>query len=622
MNNIDKASAAQTISTISPSSGSTVGGTQVVVTGTGFMKQAVWKRLAPGSFHTCALAEDGWVYCWGGNWGGQLGNGTQSDSLLPVAISRGDIPTGATILKVSSGEEFSCAIASDNKAYCWGWGDSGQIGNGDTVNVSVPTAVVQGDMPAGATIKDISTGMVTACAVASDNKAYCWGWGGFGVLGNGATADSSTPVAVAQGSIPAGITAKQVSVGIQHGCLIGSDNKAYCWGAGVRGELGNGVSGAGTSSNVPVAVLQGDVPAGDTLKQISVDGAQTCALSSSNKGYCWGQNDYGQVGDGTTIDKSVPTAVLQGAIPVGETIRYISSGDGRSCAVTSSDGIYCWGLNGFGALGDGTTDDSSSPVAVLLGGASAIPTGTKFSSIESVYYGTCALSSAGQIYCWGYNSFGQLGNGEAVYSQITPVLVNSTLLPDIPNVTAVSFGGVNSTNFSVDSDTQLTVVTPSHAPGLVSVGVTNLYGSVVQYDSYNYMSLSPTVNDIEPIQVGSASPAVNGSIGNPTATIVVTINNKSYTATNNGDGTWSLPAGTIDQLAEGVYDVTVTATDTEGHTEVSTSRLSILGASSDTSGSLSSTGTNALIIGLLVVVMIFVGWALLHSGCVRGMDFS
>ena len=196
------------------------------------------------------------------------------------------------------------------------------------------------------------------------------------------------------------------------------------------------------------------------------------------------------------------------------------------------------------------------------------------------------------------------------------------MLPDIPNITAVSFGGVNSTNFSVDSDTQLTVVTPSHAPGLVSVGVTNLYGSVVQYDSYNYMSLSPTVNDIEPIQVGSASPAVNGSIGNPTATIVVTINNKSYTATNNGDGTWSLPAGTIDQLAEGVYDVTVTATDTEGHTEVSTSRLSILGASSDTSGSLSSTGTNALIIGLLVVVMIFVGWALLRSGRVRGMDFS
>ena len=163
------------IADISPSSGSTVGGTQVVLSGTDFMKQAVWKQVAPGSYHTCALAEDDWVYCWGANWGGQLGNGTEDDSLLPVAISRGDIPSNATIIKVSSGEEFSCAIASDNKAYCWGWGDSGQIGNGDIVNVSVPKAVAQGDMPTGAIVKDISTGMVAACAIAND-KAYCWGW--------------------------------------------------------------------------------------------------------------------------------------------------------------------------------------------------------------------------------------------------------------------------------------------------------------------------------------------------------------------------------------------------------------------------------------------------------------
>jgi alpha-tubulin suppressor-like RCC1 family protein len=617
----DTVMAVGTITSLSPEQGTEFGGTHVVIQGNGFMKQAVWKQLAPSSYHTCALAEDNWVYCWGGNWGGQLGNGTEDDSLVPVAISQGDIPADATILTVSSGTEFSCAIASDNKAYCWGWGDSGQIGNGETVNVSVPKAVAQGEMPSEATVKDITTGMVTACAIASDNKAYCWGWGGYGALGNNGTADSSVPVAVSQGSMPVDATVKQISIGIQHGCLIGSDNKAYCWGSGVQGELGNGTNGAGAGSYTPVTVLQGDVPATDALKQVSVDGAQTCAVSSGDKAYCWGQNNFGQTGDGTLVGKSVPTAVLHGAIPPSETIKYISSGDGRSCAVASNEQIYCWGLNGLGALGDGTTTNSSVPVAVLTGGASAIPAGTTFSSIESVYYGSCALSTAGQIYCWGYNSSGQLGNGVTAYSQITPVLVNSTLLPDIPNVTAVYFGGAASPDFSVDSDTQLTATTPPHVPGSVAVGITDLYGDSTVYDGYSYSRLAPTVDAIHSVQAGHELPAITGNVGDAGAVVVVTVSNKSFTATNNGDGTWVLAAGAIESLAEGTYTVTVTATDSNGSSETSTTTLRIIG-NSTSSGSLAPTGLNLSVMLGVATVSFAIGALLLRVSRRKIMDFS
>jgi len=154
--------------------------------------------------------------------------------------------------QIGSGEgSRACAISLSNRAYCWGSGSSGQLGNNSTTNSSIPVAVNTTGVLAGKTIKQISAGSFHTCAIASDNKAYCWGSGTSGQLGNNLYTNSSIPVAVNTTGVLAGKTIKQISAGTSHTCAIASDDKAYCWGSGSFGALGNN---SAANSSVPVRV--------------------------------------------------------------------------------------------------------------------------------------------------------------------------------------------------------------------------------------------------------------------------------------------------------------------------------------------------------------------------------
>ena len=266
------------------------------------------KHIIGGFGYVCAVALDGRVYCWGSNSNGKIGSGNTSSALVPSAVKISGALVGKVIKQIepSSAGNHSCVIASDDKAYCWGHNGFGQLGNNNTVNSLNPVAVDTAGVLASKTIKQIASGGISSCVIASDDKAYCWGSNNFGQLGNGNLKNSSTPTPVSTTGVLAGKTIKQITAGNSYFCVIASDDKAYCWGSNSSGQLGNNST---INSGVPVAVNTSGVLAGKTIKQISAGSSHTCAIASDDKAYCWGSNSSGELGNNSTINSGVPTHV-------------------------------------------------------------------------------------------------------------------------------------------------------------------------------------------------------------------------------------------------------------------------------------------------------------------------
>jgi len=279
--------------------GTVVNAPTPVAVNTSVMTGTVTAISAGGGGHTCAIA-DGKVYCWGQNNAGQLGNNTITSSLYPVAVDMSGVSGKFTAISTSI--QYTCGIAG-GKAYCWGQGSysptaNGHLGNGTTLSYKVPTAVTTSLM--SGTVTDISTSpSAFTCAVA-DNRAYCWGEGSGGQLGNSTMSTSTVPVAVTTSVMSGKVTQ------ITNGCAV-ADNKAYCWGAN-SGRFGDGTS---TASSSPVATSTSLMS--DNVDDITSGGSaasSSCATANGNA-YCWGLASSGQLGNGTTVTSLVPVLVSQ-----------------------------------------------------------------------------------------------------------------------------------------------------------------------------------------------------------------------------------------------------------------------------------------------------------------------
>jgi alpha-tubulin suppressor-like RCC1 family protein len=313
-------------------------------------------QITAGYDHTCALA-DGKAYCWGYNTLGSLGNNSTAHSLVPVAVDTSGVLSGKTVTQISAGSGHTCALA-DGKAYCWGSNhyaqyNAGQLGNNSTTESFVPVAVDTSGVLSGKTVTQISAGGGHTCALA-DGKAYCWG-------GSSYTATTgSVPVAVDTSGVLSGKTVTQVVVGHSHACVL-ADGKAYCWGYNTLGSLGNNST---AHSSVPVAVYTSGVLSGKTVTQMEGGVAHECVLADG-KAYCWGYNYYGQLGNNSTTNSLVPVAVITSGVLSGKTITQISGGNDHTCALADGE-IYCWGYNNYGELGNNSTTDSHVPVATVF----------------------------------------------------------------------------------------------------------------------------------------------------------------------------------------------------------------------------------------------------------------
>ena len=385
--------------------------------------RALTQVSTSGWNHTCSVDSDMKAHCWGEGVNGALGNGSTNNKYTPAEIDMSGALAGKTIKQVSVGDWNTCAIASDDRVYCWGYGVSfGDLGNGTFSQSNVPVAVSTSGVLAGKKIKQVSVGFENVCAIDSDGKAYCWGNGAFGALGNGSTVRSNVPVAVSTSGVLAGKVIKQISVGHFHACAVTFDNQAYCWGRNNKGQLGDGST---AQSNVPVAVSTSGVLAGKTIKQVTASYFHTCAIASDKEAYCWGDNTDGQLGDGSTAQSNVPVAVLppQGMTPpLGGQFKQISAeGGNRTCAIAYGDDAYCWGEGRYGGLGNNSTANSKRPVPVLMSGILA---NKRIKQISSGVYRTCVIASDNQIYCWGRNSHGQFGNNDTADSLIPKAASN------------------------------------------------------------------------------------------------------------------------------------------------------------------------------------------------------
>jgi alpha-tubulin suppressor-like RCC1 family protein len=332
--------------------------------------------VSAGFGHTCALTAAGVVKCWG------VAQLPAKTSDIPVDVV--GLPSG--VRAVSAGAGHTCVLTDIGGVRCWGANSYGEVGL-DPASVSDALVDVAG-LSSGA-LAISAEAQYHACALTSAGAVQCWGRNTFGQLGSGTAASSHLPIEVT--GLSSGVLA--ISVGGSHSCALTSAGAAKCWGWNSRGQLGDG---SRSDSRFPADV----VGLSSGVLAISAGGHHTCALTTAGAVKCWGGNELGQLGDGSTTDSRVPVDV----VGLSSGVVAISAGGRHTCALATGGTVECWGAGGHGQLGDGSDTGSDVPVDVvdLSSGVLAVSAG---------WYHTCAVAAVGGAKCWGWNYGYQLGNG-------------------------------------------------------------------------------------------------------------------------------------------------------------------------------------------------------------------
>ena len=389
------------------------------------------ESLALGAFHGCALVLDtGAIRCFGTNDFGQLGYGhtmVPHAAMTPAAV--GDVDVGENVASVATGGWHTCVFVDSGGLRCWGRNDFGQLGRGDTATIGddeLPSSIT--DIALGGTATAVALGLFHTCALMDTGGVRCWGRGNWGQLGYGNTAtigDDELPSSV--GEVDVGGTVTSIVAGSYFNCALLDTGGVRCWGRGLNGALGYGDESNIGDNEAPSSA--GDVALDDTALQIAAGAFHACALLQSGDLRCWGWNAQGELGlahsndiGDTELPNTEPT------VDVGATVLSVAAGGEQTCALTQGDAVRCWGegIHGLG-YGTGTSDigDDESPSA-----AGDVPVG---GTVAAVAVGTehiCAILSDGGVRCWGDGTDGRLGYGDELSHGIldTPLAVGDVPL--------------------------------------------------------------------------------------------------------------------------------------------------------------------------------------------------
>lgn len=376
-------------------------------------------RIAAGGDHTCALAAGSVMKCWGENGRGQVGDGTTADFNRPTNVGG----LGEPVVEMSLGDDNSCIRSTYNRILCWGSGDYGKSGNGNA-NQWNPETILRPWIVSGLTSAPVRLALRrnTSCAATEAGGAMCWGVNDYGQVGNGAQTTSGGGIDSSGASDVYGLESGvlDVAAGEQHACAAKADGTVWCWGRNNYHQLADGTT---IARNTPVPVLG----ASDAVA-VTAGLSFTCALTSAGAVMCWGRNDSGQLGDGSLEDRDHAVAV----VGLDHAVVSISAGERHICALLDDGGVKCWGRNFRGQVGDGSTTDRYLPTAID-------DSGTPYAAISAGGEHTCGMTTAGAAKCWGYNPYGELGDGTQV-QRTAPVSVDGLA----SGVTAIGAGGYHS----------------------------------------------------------------------------------------------------------------------------------------------------------------------------------
>ncbi len=338
--------------------------------------------VTAGLYHTCAVLKNGRVKCWGNSDRGQTGNGGVSEFLPEPAYV---ISLESEVLSVSAGLRHTCALLKNGGVKCWGDNEYGQLGDNTTTTHIEPVSVSN----LNAAVKQISSGASHNCVLLENGGVKCWGRNDVGQIGDGSTIHQPLPVDVS--GLKEGV--EMISAGYYHTCALLKNGSVRCWGDNYYGQLGDNTT---ISRNEPVSVS--NLTFG--VRQISSGGSHNCVLTENNGVKCWGRNDTGQIGDGSTTNQPLPVDVSGLNAGVGTVI----AGGYHTCALMLAGSVKCWGDNENGQIGIGSTKEARKPNDVfgLESGVKNVCAGEKHN---------CALLSQGGIMCWGWNAYGQIGDG-------------------------------------------------------------------------------------------------------------------------------------------------------------------------------------------------------------------
>jgi alpha-tubulin suppressor-like RCC1 family protein len=369
---------------------------------------AVAMQVTTGGWHSCARLDDGSVWCWGSDWDGQLGlglagltphtcgNGTSS---TPCRLTPYRVQGLPPVTSVAAGRDYTCAILEDATVRCWGTnfddvlgiGDR-QIGRCDIAGVTEACLKTPDGNPGLNDVVSIAPGDDHTCALTGSGEVWCWGTNGYGQLGYQG-AYSNVPIQVPGLS---GVTA--IATGAHHSCALMSDTTVKCWGQNDHGEVGDGTASFWHYTPTDVVGLTG-------ASQLALGERFSCALLLDGTVQCWGANTLGELGNGSFTSSLVPVPV-QGLTDATEVV----AGEYRACARTQGE-VRCWGLGGDG-MGFEPTSSCPSSASYKCAPEPGVVAGlTDVTQLALGNVDSCALGADGQVWCWGDNLVGSVGDG-------------------------------------------------------------------------------------------------------------------------------------------------------------------------------------------------------------------
>jgi len=514
-----------------------------------------FSRVAAGDGFSCGVKTDGTVWCWGRNNVKQLGDGTTTNRTRPVQV------TGLTdATQIIAGQGFACVLKLDGTVACWGDNGAGQLGDGTTTGRSAPQVI-----PSLTSVTQISGNFMHVCARLSDSTARCWGWNVLYMLGDGTTTNGLSPVT------PSNLTGvAQISAGVFQTCARLNDGTVRCWGAGNNGGLGDGTTTYSTNTKTSPTGISG-------VAQIASGTGwnNQCALLLTGILKCWGLNTYGAVGNGITLTGSdilQLTPVTAGPFPAA--ISTVEFGMYFACAVLVDGTAMCWGANGNAQIGDGTSVSKSVPTQVY--GLTGV------SQISPNYYHTCAVLNDSTVKCWGRNTYGELGDGtttarSTAVSVSAPPVTLSTPTSVAAAATASTLKSINVSWAANGNASSFTVKIYNSAGSSVlgtKIGVT---GSSTTITSSTYGSIADnTAYKITVIAIGDGTNYLDSLESGPDSVTTNSLTSQAAVVLTSTSGTYGtdLSLTTSGGSGSGTVTYAVTTTGTAGCSITSGNTLS------------------------------------------------